>query len=266
MEPIVARVHPKFMSVTAPRTPAMLTDGGAALQSWPMPRFLSTSPTVAQRWVIGSAAAALAPMVAVHVAGNGTIDPIEQPISQYAFVFGGFWMILIGSILLAGSAIVIAGAMLHRARAQLAIPAGLLVSFAVAMLLVGFFPTDPAGTATASISATIHRWAAGYAFAVLPVIGLIACRSSALERVHRARLAVLSLSVCAGTALVFAIHLPMAAMGSHIPLFGLIERVGFVVMVAFMIVLSGMLRTAQPRAAQLRTAPPRFPAAAEPVV
>lgn len=200
----------------------------------------------AQPWVVGCSAVALGPMVVVHLVGNGIVDPVVQPISHYAFVPTGYQMILIGSILLATAAIAIATVMVghaHRAgAARLGLPAALLVSFAVAMLLVGLVPTDPPGTTELTWGATVHRWSAAYAFAVMPVIGLLACRCEALGARSRAQLWALSLAVCIGTAVVFAIHLPLAVQGSHIPGFGLVERIGFIVMVAFLVVLSGMLR------------------------
>lgn len=197
--------------------------------------------------MVGCSAVALGPMVVVHLVGNGIIDPIVQPISHYAYVPFGYLMILVGSVLLATAALAIATVMLGHVRrsaaAGLRLPAALLISFAVAMLLVGLVPTDPPGTTVLTWGATVHRWSAAYAFAVMPVIGLVACRCEALGVRQRAQLWVLSLAICIGTALVFAIHLPLAVQGSHIPGFGLVERIGFVVMVAFLVVLSGMLRT-----------------------
>ena len=224
-----------------------------------LPRTATATPTVeredgtvrsrirqAQTWVVACSAVALGPMVEVHVVGNGIIDPVVQPISHYAYVPTGYQMILIGSVLLAAAAIAIAVVMMGHARrspgTRLGLPAALLVSFAVAMLLVGLVPTDPPGSTALTWGATVHRWSAAYAFAVMPVIGLLACRCEGLGVRSRAQLWGLSLAVCIGTAVVFAIHLPLAVQGSHIPMFGLVERIGFVVMVSFLVVLSGMLR------------------------
>lgn len=213
--------------------------------------------------MVGCSAVALGPMVVVHLQGNGIVDPIVQPISHYAYVPYGYLMILVGSVLLATAALAIAAVMLGNLRrsgaAGLRVPAALLASFAIAMLLVGLVPTDPPGTTVLTWGATVHRWSAAYAFAVMPVIGLLACRCEALGARQRAQLWVLSLVICIGTALVFAIHLPLAVQGSHIPAFGLVERVGFVVMVAFLVVLSGMLRTGTARPDTALTTPQAEP-------
>src|SRR5699024_6216823 len=104
----------------------------------------------ARTWVVGCSTVALGPMVVVHIAGQGIVDPVAQPISHYAFVPTGYQMILLGSVLLAIASIAIATTMIGRARrsgdVRLGLPAVLLVSFAVAMLLVGLVPTDPPGT------------------------------------------------------------------------------------------------------------------------
>ncbi|MFW6597088.1 DUF998 domain-containing protein [Propionibacteriaceae bacterium Y2011] len=220
----------------------------------PSPAVTPTRRIRVQHWVLGCSAVALLPMVAVHLAGAERVDPIDQPISHYAFVPTGYEMILLGSVLLAVAALAIGTAIARTARraqrsgrAGLIAPALLLGTFVVAMMLVGVFPTDRPGTlGDPSTSALIHRWAASYAFAVMPIIGLLVSRSRMITVRQRRQLRGLSLAVLAGTALVFAIHFPLAAAGSHIPMFGLIERIGFVVMVAFLVVLSGMLRPVQP--------------------
>lgn len=198
------------------------------------------------RWVVGLSAAALVPMVVVHFVGAGVIDPIQQPISHYVFVPGGYAMVFIGSFLLAFSALSIARGLLRSRTAGLELPARLLITFAVAMSLVGIFPTDPPDTVHLDAAATVHRWAAAYSFAVLPVIGLLVSRRLAAvgDPVQPRRLRRLALGVCLVTGIFFAIHLPLVALGSQIPMFGLLERLGFAVMVSFMIMLAATLRSA----------------------
>lgn len=200
------------------------------------------------RWVVGLSTAALAPMVAVHLLGASAIDPIKQPISHYVFVPGGYAMVFIGSFLLAFSAISIARGLLQSHTPGLQLPARLLITFAIAMSLVGIFPTDPPDTIHLDAMATVHRWAASYSFAVLPVIGFLVSRrlsplseSNQPRRLHR-----LALGVTVVTGTFFAIHLPLVALGSQIPLFGLLERLGFVVMVSFMVVLAATMKSADP--------------------
>lgn len=230
-----------IMTITAP---APTTD---SLSSVAVP---ATPERVWQgtRAVVGLSVAALFPMIAVHLFGAGSIDPIEQPISHYVFVPGGYAMVFIGSFLLAFSAISIARGLLRSRTPGLQLPARLLITFAVAMALVGIFPTDPPDTVHLDAMATVHRWAAAYSFAILPVIGFLVSRrlaplSAAVQprRLHR-----LALGVTLVTGAFFAIHFPLVAMGSQIPLFGLLERLGFVVMVSFMIVLAATMKSADP--------------------
>ncbi len=196
----------------------------------------------ARQWVILCGALAAAPMIEVHMVGAGKVDPIVQPISHYAYVPTGYWMILLGSILLALSASAISWAMLRTGDQRLRMPAMLLVSFVVAIMIVGIFPTDLPGTIDLSLSAQAHRWSAAWAFLILPIVGLLACRSEAVLPQFKVSLLRLSMVVCIATGIVFAIHLPLAVVGSHIPMFGAIERFGFLVMVAYMVVLSGTMK------------------------
>ena len=200
------------------------------------------------RWVVGLSTAALIPMITVHLLGAGAIDPIEQPISHYVFVPGGYAMVFIGSFLLAFSAISIARGLLRSRTPGLQLPARLLITFAVAMSLVGIFPTDPPDTIHLDSMATVHRWAAAYSFAILPVIGFLVSRrlTPLSEAIQPRRLHRLALGVTVVTGAFFAIHFPLVAMGSQIPLFGLLERLGFVVMVSFMVVLAATMKSADP--------------------
>jgi hypothetical protein len=122
------------------------------------------------------------------------------------------------------------------------LPAVAMIVFAVAMVLVGAFPTDPPGTA-ASFSAIVHRVSAATAFCVLPVIGLSLERSigqprSALPRGLRS--AAIALGVVVGLFLV--VHLSLVFFASSgIFAFGLIERVGFVIMIGFLFLLAATI-------------------------
>lgn len=196
----------------------------------------------ARQWVVLCGILAAVPMIEVHLVGAGLVDPIVQPISHYAYVPTGYWMILLGSILLAISASAISWAMVRTGDKRLRLPALLLVTFVVAIMIVGIVPTDMPGTVELSLSAQAHRWSAAWAFLIMPIVGLLACRSDAVLTRFKVSLLRLSMTVCIATGVVFAIHLPLAVAGSHIPMFGAVERFGFLVMVAYMVVLSGTMR------------------------
>ncbi|MEV0949137.1 DUF998 domain-containing protein [Promicromonospora sp. NPDC050249] len=187
-------------------------------------------------------ATALLPMVAAHVVGASAVDPVLDPISWYAFVPGGGELILAGGLVLAVLGLILMVRMYRSGLAVGPVPAVAMIVFAVAMVLVGAFPTDPPGTA-ASFSAIVHRVSAATAFCVLPVIGLSLERSigeprSALPRGLRS--AAIALGVVVG--LFLAVHMSLVFFAnSGIFAFGLIERVGFIIMIGFLFLLAATI-------------------------
>lgn len=213
-------------------------------------------------------ATALLPMVAAHVVGASAVDPVLDPISWYAFVPGGGELILAGGLVLAVLGLILMVRMYRTGLAVGPVPAVAMIVFAVAMVLVGAFPTDPPGTA-ASFSAIVHRVSAATAFCVLPVIGLSLERSigqprSALPRGLRS--AAIALGVVVG--LFLAVHMSLVFFAdSGIFAFGLIERVGFIIMIGFLFLLAATIDreslTADPGAARPATGAPTGHQAAE---
>jgi hypothetical membrane protein len=187
-------------------------------------------------------ATALLPMVAAHVVGASAVDPVLDPISWYAFVPGGGELILAGGLILAALGLILTVRMYRTGLAVGPVPAAAMIVFAVAMVLVGAFPTDPPGT-EATFSAIVHRVSAATAFCVLPVVGLSLERSirqprSALPRSLRS--AATALGVVVGLFLV--VHLSLVFFAdSGIMAFGLIERVGFVIMIGFLFLLAATI-------------------------
>ena len=187
-------------------------------------------------------ASALLPMVAAHVVGASAVDPVLDPISWYAFVPGGGELILAGGVILAVLGLILMVRMYRAGLAVGPVPAVAMILFAVAMVLVGAFPTDPPGT-PATASAIVHRVSAAAAFCVLPVIGLSLERSirrprSAFPRGLRS--AARALGVLVATFLV--VHLSLVFFASSgIMAFGLIERVGFVIMIGFLFLLAATI-------------------------
>ena len=192
-------------------------------------------------------ATALLPMVAAHVVGASAVDPVLDPISWYAFVPGGGEMILAGGLVLAVLGLILMVRMYRTGLAVGPVPAAAMIVFAIAMVLVGAFPTDPPGTA-ASFSAIVHRVSAATAFCVLPVIGLSLERSigqprSALPRGLRSAAIALGVVV----ALFLVVHMSLVFFAdSGIFAFGLIERVGFMIMIAFLFLLAATIDRESP--------------------
>ncbi|WP_275003844.1 DUF998 domain-containing protein [Promicromonospora iranensis] len=194
-------------------------------------------------------ATALLPMVAAHVVGASVVDPVLDPISWYAFVPGGGELILAGGLVLAALGLILTVRMYRSGLAVGPVPAVAMILFAVAMVLVGAFPTDPPGT-PATFSATVHRVSAAAAFCVLPIVGLSLERSirqprSALPRGLRSAATALGVVV----ALFLVVHLSLVFFAdSGVMAFGLIERIGFVIMIGFLFLLAATIDRESPTA------------------
>lgn len=191
-------------------------------------------------------AAALVPMIIVHVIGASVVNPFTDPISWYAFVPGGGAMIIAGSCLLALLGVLITVRMYRGGLVSGPAPAIAMAIFSVALIMVGAVPTDPphealrlAQDTAPTIGATIHRVAAATAFAILPLVGLMVSASVAAPRTglpRRLRRAACLLAVLVG--LFLSIHLPLAFAGSGIAAFGFLERAGFVIMIGYLFLLA----------------------------
>lgn len=200
-------------------------------------RFRASSTRVAG-WL---AAAALVPMVIAHTIGAATVDPLIDPISWYAFVPGGGEMIMVGGTILAVLGLILTVRMYRAGLVTGPGPAITMVVYALAMIMVGVFPTDPPDTAV-SLSATVHRVSAGAAFVVLPLVGLQLQRVIT-QPVSRLPHALRRFAYLLGglVAAFLAIHLPLAFAGSGIAAFGLLERVGFAIMIGYLLLLAATI-------------------------
>lgn len=191
-------------------------------------------------------AVALAAMVAAHVLGADVVDPVIDPVSFYAFVPGGGEAILVGGTVLAVVGLVVVSQAYRAGLAAGRLPGAAMTLFAVAMVLVGVFPTDPPGVAT-TFSAAVHRTSAAAAFVVLPVVGHCVVRRVAEPRsVVPRRLQRATAGLAALVAAFLAVHLPLAAVGSGIVAFGLLERIGFVLMIGYLFLLADVVDRESP--------------------
>lgn len=184
---------------------------------------------------------ALVPMIVAHVLGADVVDPVLDPISWYAFVPGGGELIMAGGVVLAVLGLLLTVRMYRTGLAVGPVPACAMIVFAVAMVLVGAFPTDPPGTEM-TMSALIHRVSAAGAFCVLPIVGLSVQRSIARPRSElpaALRTAAIALGVV--VVLFLVVHLSLVVVGSGIMAFGLIERIGFVIMIGYLYLLAATI-------------------------
>ncbi len=215
------------------------------------------NPRPASLWTTQSVVATLAlislvPMAVSHLTG-AALNPVSAPISHYVYLPGGYPMVLLGALLLAGCGAVLAADLIRRSvrtagpvdpefrRHRLA--AGLLISFAVALTVVGVFPTDPPGSPSSSASAVAHRIGAAWSFLSLPLAGVLLAGSCRPSRPAVGRILVRAAAGLSGAAVIFlSIHLPLALTGSGIPAFGLLERIGFAFMIGYLILVAAALR------------------------
>lgn len=201
-------------------------------------------------WVPPAVVIALAmlsplPVLAGQFSGT-SLDPLSAPISQYVHLPGGYPMVLLGAWLLAGCGAVIAVDLLRDADSRpQQFAAVLLASFAVALIVVGVVPTDPAGSTVVSSRELVHRFAVGWAFFSLPLAGLVLARAPRLlGAVSGAALTRLAVALLGGVLLFGSVQLPLLAVGADgIPALGLVERIAFGFMIGYLILLAVVLRS-----------------------
>lgn len=188
--------------------------------------------------------AAVTPIGVLHVSGASRVHPLLDPVSYYALIPGGYLPLLLGCVLLALAGVGLAVCLLRSGLAGARGPAALLISFAVAFSLVGLFPTDPMGTEVSSVSAVVHWVSAAWGVIVVPIAGLLVARCTAVSacRACPARLVVLAKVVGGVTAGSFAVHLPLALVGSRIPALGLLERAGFALVIGSLVLMGLAIR------------------------
>lgn len=195
---------------------------------------------------------ALVPMAVVHFTG-ASLNPITAAISHYVHLPAGYPMVLLGSLLLGGCGLVLAIELIRRPPADRGwtpaddrrrhVAAGFLISFAVALIVVGLFPTDPPGSPASSPSAMLHRIGAAWSFVSLPVAGVLVAGPSRRHRPASGRALIGVAAGLLGAVVIFlAIHLTLVLHGSGMPAFGLLERIGFAFMIGYLILLATALR------------------------
>lgn len=114
----------------------------------------------------------------LHVNGIGAIDPLNDVISGYVFQPGGYALLGISALSMAVGTIVLATGLCTAGLPRPRLPFALLMSVAVAFVLVAVFPTHEVGTSAGLVS-NVHRTAGGWIFAMLPLSAcLIARRAS----------------------------------------------------------------------------------------
>lgn len=124
--------------------------------------------------VVGLVFAALL-MGGLNVVAAGVMNPLDTTMSDYVFVAGAGWMFPAALL-----AMCVAGVGVAFGLAARGLLAGVLPKLALGLAVLGLvlaaaFPTDP-GDLSVSLSAQIHRYAAGVVFFCLPITAFLVAR------------------------------------------------------------------------------------------
>jgi hypothetical protein len=194
---------------------------------------------------------ALLPLGFLHVNGIGAIDPLTDTISDYVFVPGGYALLGMAALSLAVASFVLAAGLRRAGLPRPGLPAALLVSAAVALVLVAVFPTHYPGT-TPGLVSTVHRAAGGWVFAIVPLAGWMVARRARSAPAWTA--AAPALSWCAGatgvlSAVFILSHVPIVIAGSPgFPLLGGVQRVLYAAVMLVLVATARATRLAVDRA------------------
>jgi hypothetical protein len=175
-------------------------------------------------------------MLGVHIVGSGQIDAVGSTLSALVFVDGYGWMFGASVLCMAaGAAGLLLAARGHRLLRQA------LGVLAVCCVLVAVFPTNESGPLT--VSAEIHRYAAGVAFFLVPVAALLV--AACLPHGDAARRGLLRSTVGAGAILLLFLTSHFGVMPEAVQdMRGVFQRSMFLLQLG---VLAQMLRvTARP--------------------
>lgn len=190
---------------------------------------------------------ALVPMTVLHVIGAAVIDPFHTTISDYVGVPGGFALLAVAAAALAVACTALSAALRPAGLPRAVTPANLLVSGAVALVIVALFPTNYPGTPV-GVVANVHRMAGAWVFVSLPLAGwLVARRTHEHENWRPSATALTWVSgITAVTSAVFLLsHLPMVVSDSlEIPLQGALERVLYALVMLTLLATARAVRLA----------------------
>ena len=149
------RPVPRVTARVRPAAPRIATAG--ELADWAPPRA-----------GIAACFVAMLCMGYLHLAPSH-VDALSQPVSSYVGVGGG-WLFTIGVGAMAAACFAVAAVRLSLRRAGLM--RAVFVIGGLAFLTAAIFPTD-VGDVPMTMSAEIHRWAAGVGMGAIPVGGLL---------------------------------------------------------------------------------------------
>ena len=143
------------------------------------PSQLSTRGGIPALLGFGGLTVSAVAMIALQLVASGQVDPVSSTMSNYVFVAGYGWLFPAAITGMAAGGFAVLPAL-----ARSVLGSGTLLRLTVLLasvccLLVALFPTNRTGPLT--LSAEIHRYAAGVAFCCVPIAALlVATRLNAL--------------------------------------------------------------------------------------
>jgi hypothetical protein len=194
---------------------------------------------------------ALLPLLFLHVNGIGAVDPVTDVISDYVFQPGGYALLGISLLSLTVAGVVLATGLYAAGLPRTRMPFALLMSVAVAFVLVAVFPTHAAGTSAGLVS-NVHRAAGGWIFAMVPLSAwLITRRASSAPAWQPAVPALSWVSGFTGVLSAFYLlsHVPIVIGGlPGFPFIGAVQRVLYAAVMLVLVAMARATRLAVDRA------------------
>ncbi|MGI5129383.1 DUF998 domain-containing protein [Pseudonocardia sp. CA-107938] len=208
--------------------------------------------------VVGFVATAAVAGAALHVAGSGPVDPLRTVISDYVMVPGGYALLALAAVALAAASLALSVGLRRSGLPHPALPAALLVTGAIGLLVAGAVPTNLPGQPV-GLGAMLHRVAGGATFVSLPLAGwLIARRAATASGEWRAHAAVLrwSAAVAGLVTIVFlGAQIPIVIGDSPLfPYVGGAERAACATVMVVLVTTARVMWTATAEAVGVRAA------------
>lgn len=203
------------------------------------------------RLAVPGCAAVVALTVAVLPFATAGVDPVGQPISQYATQPAGYVLVAVAAVAAAAAGLLVAALLARRDPAGARAPRVLLRLWCGALVVAAAVPTNVPGT-DPGLGSLVHRGAAGAMLVLLPLAGWLLAEQARASTREASRVRAWS-AVAAAFGLAFlAAHAPLLVGGPPYPLLGLLERL-FVLAAAGLLLGIARLATA-PSPAPARTA------------
>jgi len=108
--------------------------------------------------------------MSLHIVASGVVDPVSQPLSDYATVPVGYLFVGLACAAIAVAATLLGTALLRAGLPRARVIRLLLGTWSAALMVVAAFPTNVPGTPP-DLAAAVHRVAATWVLAALPLAG-----------------------------------------------------------------------------------------------